>query len=130
MFLALAERSDMVIENFRPGTLERWGLGYEELSARNPRLVLARVSGFGQVGPYRTRPVMIANAVASDATPSARPKGGAFEAAQAAATPVYDARDIVSDPQFRALGTVHEIEDPELGFSPERIAELRGEGAV
>jgi crotonobetainyl-CoA:carnitine CoA-transferase CaiB-like acyl-CoA transferase len=315
VFLALAEQSDVVIENFRPGTLERWGLGYEELSARNPRLVLARVSGFGQVGPYRTRPGFgtlaeamsgfaamtgepdgpptlppfgLADGVASLATAfaimtalsvrertghgqvvdtaivepilamlgpqitrwdqlgTAQPRTGnrssnnaprntyrtsdghwvavstsaqsiaervvrlvgrpdlvdepwfargvdrarhadeldeavggwialrtrdevvaAFEAAQAAVAPVYDARDIVSDPQFRALGTLHEIEDPELGpmlmqgplfrlsehdgviqftgrahgadtdlvldelgFSPERIAELRGEGAV
>ncbi|WP_448004010.1 CaiB/BaiF CoA transferase family protein [Agromyces bauzanensis] len=56
VFLELAATADVVIENFRPGTLERWGLGYEELSARNSRLVLARVSGFGQTGPYRARP--------------------------------------------------------------------------
>jgi crotonobetainyl-CoA:carnitine CoA-transferase CaiB-like acyl-CoA transferase len=56
IFLRLAERSDVVLENFRPGTLERWGLGYDELSAVNPRLVLARVSGFGQTGPYASRP--------------------------------------------------------------------------
>lgn len=56
IFLRLAAGADVVIENFRPGTLERWGLGYAELSARNPGLVLARVSGFGQIGPYRARP--------------------------------------------------------------------------
>jgi crotonobetainyl-CoA:carnitine CoA-transferase CaiB-like acyl-CoA transferase len=56
LFLKLAERSDVVLENFRPGTLERWGLGWDELSAANPRLVLARVSGFGQTGPYAARP--------------------------------------------------------------------------
>jgi len=56
VFLRLAERSDVVLENFRPGTLERWGLGWDELSAVNPRLVLARVSGFGQTGPYAGRP--------------------------------------------------------------------------
>jgi crotonobetainyl-CoA:carnitine CoA-transferase CaiB-like acyl-CoA transferase len=56
VFLRLAERSDVVIENFRPGTLERWGLGWDELAKVNPRLVLARVSGFGQEGPYRARP--------------------------------------------------------------------------
>ena len=55
LFLRLAERSDVVLENFRPGTLERWGVGWEELSAVNPRLVLARVSGFGQTGPYAGR---------------------------------------------------------------------------
>jgi crotonobetainyl-CoA:carnitine CoA-transferase CaiB-like acyl-CoA transferase len=56
LFLRLAERADVVLENFRPGTLERWGLGPEELAAANPRLVLARVSGFGQTGPYAARP--------------------------------------------------------------------------
>lgn len=55
-FLRLAETADVVIENFRPGTLERWGVGYDVLSQRNPRLVLARVTGFGQIGPYRSRP--------------------------------------------------------------------------
>jgi formyl-CoA transferase/succinyl-CoA--D-citramalate CoA-transferase len=47
----LAEHCDVVLENFRPGTLGRWGLGYDELSARNPRLVLVHISGFGQTGP-------------------------------------------------------------------------------
>jgi crotonobetainyl-CoA:carnitine CoA-transferase CaiB-like acyl-CoA transferase len=54
--LRLARDADVVVENFRPGTLERWGLGWEALSAANPRLVLARVTGFGQVGPYARRP--------------------------------------------------------------------------
>ncbi|RKT87292.1 Crotonobetainyl-CoA:carnitine CoA-transferase CaiB [Saccharopolyspora antimicrobica] len=315
VFLALAATADVVIENFRPGTLERWGLGYEELSARNPGLVLARVTGFGQLGPYRARPGFgtlaeamsgfaattgepdgpptlppfgLADGVASLATAFAimvalssreqrgrgqvvdvaiiepilamlgpqitrwdqlrtvQPRTGnrstnnaprntyrtsdghwvavstsaqsvaervvrlvgrpdlveqpwfasgadrarhadeldeavgawiaqrtredvvaAFEAAQAAIAPIYDAADIVADPQFRALGTIHEITDPELGptlmqgplfrlsgndgvigftgrphgadtgevldelgFTPERIAELRARGAV
>jgi formyl-CoA transferase len=47
----LVARSDILLENFRPGTLERWNLGYEQLSAINPRLVMIRVSGFGQTGP-------------------------------------------------------------------------------
>jgi succinyl-CoA:(S)-malate CoA-transferase subunit B len=46
----------VVTENFRPGTLERWGLGWDELAAVNPRLVLVRISAFGQTGPYRERP--------------------------------------------------------------------------
>ncbi|MFE9095121.1 CaiB/BaiF CoA transferase family protein [Streptomyces sp. NPDC007264] len=54
--LRLAAGADVVIENFRPGTLEKWGLGWEELSAANPRLVLARVTAFGQFGPYAHRP--------------------------------------------------------------------------
>jgi formyl-CoA transferase len=45
--------ADVVIENFRPGTLEKWGLGYERLAAENPGLVMLRLSGFGQTGPYR-----------------------------------------------------------------------------
>jgi crotonobetainyl-CoA:carnitine CoA-transferase CaiB-like acyl-CoA transferase len=52
----LARVSDVLIENFRPGTLERWGLGYDVLSAENPDLIVLRVSGFGQTGPYRQRP--------------------------------------------------------------------------
>ncbi|HSP57834.1 MAG TPA: CaiB/BaiF CoA-transferase family protein [Halomonas sp.] len=51
----LAEQADVIIENFRPGTMERWGLGYETLSRYNPRLVMVRVTGFGQDGPYATR---------------------------------------------------------------------------
>jgi crotonobetainyl-CoA:carnitine CoA-transferase CaiB-like acyl-CoA transferase len=56
VFRRLVERADVVIENFRPGTLERWGLGYDELSRINPGLVLVRVTGFGQFGPYSGRP--------------------------------------------------------------------------
>jgi formyl-CoA transferase len=52
----LIGKADIVVENFRPGTLEKWGLGYEALSAANPRLIMARVSGFGQTGPYAGRP--------------------------------------------------------------------------
>ncbi len=51
----LIDTADVLIENFRPGTLERWGLGYDILSASNPGLVVARVSGFGQSGPYSSR---------------------------------------------------------------------------
>ena len=52
----LAKKVDVVIENFRPGTLEKWGLGYEELKKENPGLILARISGYGQTGPYAQRP--------------------------------------------------------------------------
>ncbi|MET9967473.1 CoA transferase [Streptomyces sp. NPDC006356] len=54
--LRLAATADVVIENFRPGTLEKWDLGWPELSAANPRLVLTRVTGFGQFGPSAHRP--------------------------------------------------------------------------
>lgn len=52
----LVKDADIVIENFRPGTLERWGLGWNDLSALNPGLIMVRVSGFGQSGPYKDRP--------------------------------------------------------------------------
>ena len=51
----LADKCDVVVENFRPGGLEKWGLGYAQLSERNPRLVMVRISGFGQDGPYSQR---------------------------------------------------------------------------
>ncbi|MEV7792429.1 CoA transferase [Streptomyces sp. NPDC087512] len=54
--LRLAASADVLVENFRPGTLEKWDLGWDELSAVNPRLVLTRVTGFGQFGPYARRP--------------------------------------------------------------------------
>ena len=56
VFRKLAAQADVVVENFRPGTLERWGLGYDVLSADNPGLILLRVTGFGQRGPYAARP--------------------------------------------------------------------------
>lgn len=55
VLLALASQADVLIENFRPGVMERWGLSYEALSADNPGLVMLRVTGFGQFGPYAKR---------------------------------------------------------------------------
>jgi len=52
----LARTSDIMIENFRPGALERWNLGWAALEAENPKLILVRISGYGQTGPYRARP--------------------------------------------------------------------------
>jgi formyl-CoA transferase len=52
----LAEEADIVVENFRPGSMEKWRLGYEELSKVNPGLIMVRLSGYGQTGPYRDRP--------------------------------------------------------------------------
>jgi crotonobetainyl-CoA:carnitine CoA-transferase CaiB-like acyl-CoA transferase len=54
--LSLVDGSDVVIENFRPGTMDRLGIGYEALRARNPRLVYCAISGYGQTGPLRDRP--------------------------------------------------------------------------
>ena len=51
----LVAQADVVIENFRPGTLEKWGLGFEDLKAVNPKIILVRVSGYGQTGPYAQR---------------------------------------------------------------------------
>lgn len=56
VFLRLAANADVIVENFRPGTLERWGIGPEQLNAVNPGLVLVRLTGFGQTGPYSSRP--------------------------------------------------------------------------
>lgn len=56
VLLGLIATSDVLVENFRPGTLERWGLGWDVLEARNPGLILLRVTGFGQSGPYSDRP--------------------------------------------------------------------------
>lgn len=52
----LCENADVLVENFRPGTMERWGFSWESLHALNPKLILARTSGFGQKGPYAQRP--------------------------------------------------------------------------
>ncbi len=51
----LIAQADIVVENFRPGTMEKWGMGYDALAAENPRLIMVRVSGFGQTGPYAAR---------------------------------------------------------------------------
>jgi crotonobetainyl-CoA:carnitine CoA-transferase CaiB-like acyl-CoA transferase len=56
LVLRLVRGCDIVIENFRPGTLEKWGIGWEHLSTVNPKLIMVRISGYGQTGPYRQRP--------------------------------------------------------------------------
>ncbi|MFI2289626.1 CaiB/BaiF CoA transferase family protein [Streptomyces niveus] len=77
LLLRLAADADVVVENFRPGTLEKWGLGWAELSAVNPRLVLARVTGFGQFGPYSHRPGFgtLAEAMSGFAAMTGEPEG-------------------------------------------------------
>ena len=52
----LIDEADVLIENFKPGTLEKWGMGYEALAATNPGLIMLRVSGYGQTGPYKDKP--------------------------------------------------------------------------
>ncbi|WP_394434936.1 CaiB/BaiF CoA transferase family protein [Streptomyces sp. SGAir0957] len=77
ILLRLVAESDVAIENFRPGTLEKWGLGWDELSAANPGLVLARVTGFGQFGPYARRPGFgtLAEAMSGFAAITGQPDG-------------------------------------------------------
>lgn len=58
LFLKVIEKADVMLENFRPGALEKLGLGYEAVSARNPGIIYASISGFGQDGPYRERAAM------------------------------------------------------------------------
>lgn len=55
IFKELVKDADVIIENFRPGTMEKWGLSYETLSEINPRIIMVRTSGFGQTGPYKSR---------------------------------------------------------------------------
>jgi len=75
--LALADGADVLVENFRPGTLERLGVGPDVLSARNPRLVVLRVTGFGQDGPYSSRPgfATMAEAMSGFAAINGEPDG-------------------------------------------------------
>lgn len=74
---ALAESSDVLVENFRPGTMERWGIGWETLHEINPRLIMLRVTGYGQTGPYKDRPgfARVAHAVGGLAYLAGMPKG-------------------------------------------------------
>jgi crotonobetainyl-CoA:carnitine CoA-transferase CaiB-like acyl-CoA transferase len=56
LFKELIKNADVLVENFQPGTLEKWGVGWDVLSAINPRLIMVRISGYGQTGPYSDRP--------------------------------------------------------------------------
>jgi crotonobetainyl-CoA:carnitine CoA-transferase CaiB-like acyl-CoA transferase len=77
LLLRLAARSDVLVENFRPGTLERWGVGPDQLHAANPRLVIARVTAFGQFGPMSGQPGFgsIAEAMSGFAAITGEPDG-------------------------------------------------------
>src|SRR5689334_7912381 len=78
LFNGLVDRADVLIENFRPGTLERLGFAPDVLAARNPRLVVLRVTGFGQDGPYASRPgfATMAEAMSGFAAINGEPDGG------------------------------------------------------
>ena len=77
VFLELVKKADVVIENFRPGTLEKWNLGYDVLAEANPRIVLTRVTGFGQFGPRAKEPAFgtIAEAMSGFAYSTGQPDG-------------------------------------------------------
>jgi formyl-CoA transferase len=77
IFKKLVTTADVLIENFRPGTLESWGLGWEVLSRLNPRLVMVRVTGFGQTGPYKDKPGFgtLAEAISGFAHITGQPDG-------------------------------------------------------
>jgi len=77
VFLELVRQNDVLVENFRPGTLERWGLGPDVLLSVNPRLVIARVTAFGQVGPWSSRPGFgsLAEAMSGFAAVTGEPDG-------------------------------------------------------
>jgi crotonobetainyl-CoA:carnitine CoA-transferase CaiB-like acyl-CoA transferase len=77
IFKSLVEKSDVVCENFRPGTLEKWGIGWEVLRNINPGLIMLRVTGYGQTGPYKDRPgfARVAHAVGGIAYLAGMPKG-------------------------------------------------------
>lgn len=77
IFKDLIATTDVLIENFRTGTMEKWGLGWEDLKAINPRLVMIRVTGFGQTGPYKNRPGFgtVAEAFSGFAAVTGTPEG-------------------------------------------------------
>jgi len=77
IFKELIAKTDVLCENFRPGTLEKWGLGWDVLSQINPRLIMLRVTGYGQTGPYKDRPgfARIAHAVGGISYLAGMPKG-------------------------------------------------------
>jgi crotonobetainyl-CoA:carnitine CoA-transferase CaiB-like acyl-CoA transferase len=143
-FLGLAAQADVVIENFRPGTLERWGLGPDVLHERNPRLVITRVTGFGQDGPYARRAGFgsLAEAMSGLAAMSGEPEGppqlpafpmaDAFAGVQAAYATLIavHARDLIGEGQvvdisiteslIGALGAQATVYDT-LAIKPQRV---------
>jgi crotonobetainyl-CoA:carnitine CoA-transferase CaiB-like acyl-CoA transferase len=151
-FLRLAGGADAVIENFRPGTLERWGLGPDVLAEVNPRLVLARVTAFGQDGPYAHRPGFgtLAEAMSGLAAMSGEPDGPpmlpAFPLGDAVAglhTALavligLRARDVIGAGQtadiaiaetlIGTLGAQLTVYD-QLGVKPERVGNRSGNSA-
>jgi crotonobetainyl-CoA:carnitine CoA-transferase CaiB-like acyl-CoA transferase len=151
----LAQQADVLIENFRPGTLERWGLGPKQLSERCERLVMLRISGFGQTGPMRDRPGFgtAAEAMSGFAHLNGEPDGspifpsttladgvaGTFGALGALALLVSQLRDpkpgvrVVDTALFEALFRlipVHIAQYDQLGVAPKRPGNFLGSHGV
>lgn len=101
----LAARCDILMENFRPGVLDRLGLGYDALSAENPRLIWASISGFGQTGPYRDRPAydMIVQAMSGGMSLTGETDGAPVRAG----IPLGD----LSAGMYAAIGTLAAVEE-------------------
>jgi CoA:oxalate CoA-transferase len=78
VFERLLERADVLVENYRPGTMEKLGYGWEQLQARYPRLVMVSISGFGQTGPYRSQPAydMVVQAMSGMMSVTGHPDAG------------------------------------------------------
>jgi formyl-CoA transferase len=123
IFKGLARDADVVVESFRPGTFERWNLGYEELKKENPGLILARVTGFGQFGPYKDRPGFgtLAESMSGFAHVTGQPDGpptlppfGLADGIAALATAVavltaLRARDVTGEGQVMDLAIIEPI---------------------
>ncbi|GLY97773.1 CoA transferase [Actinoplanes sp. NBRC 103695] len=99
----LAAKADVLLENFRPGTLERWNLSPERLWEINPRLIVTRVTGYGQTGPYAFGADELLDALHQAGVPAGR---------------IYKAGDMFADPHFAAREAIVTVPDAELGDLP------------
>ena len=143
--LDLVAGADVLIENFRPGTLERLGLGPDVLHQRNPELVITRVTGFGQDGPYASRPgfATLAEAMSGLAAINGEPDGppllppialadevtglvAAFEDAHAACAPVFDMADLAVDPHMAARDAIVEVDGIRMQGVVAKLSETPG----
>jgi crotonobetainyl-CoA:carnitine CoA-transferase CaiB-like acyl-CoA transferase len=123
-FYALADRADVVLENYRPGVAARLGIDYETLAERNPRLIYASISGFGQTGPYAMRPGfdLIAQGLAGVMSVTGEPGGDPVKAG----VPVSD----LSSGLFCALGVLSAYIARERTGRGQRIDTSLWEGAL
>src|SRR5215470_3184897 len=118
----LVTHADVVVENFQPGTLESWGLGYDVLSAINPAVVLSRVSVYGQTGPYHDRPGLDRNGIAM---------GGLLHLTGYKDRPPVRPGIIISDyltGLFNALGVMIALYERDRADDAGRVRAARGGG--